>query len=208
MSHLCRRLHQKSRETVANPAEPVIAAEQAAILVFVWQQALAAALAGEVGREAVEVQCVDMTVSALEVELFPTLERLRARLCEDPRFSEAKVVSIRHVDVLHTIGLTCRPVTALTPEEDYSLYVNIIGTSGISLRGFVCWSQPFIVDRLAGYTIYEAMTRPYRLESVVGLDEFLEYLPPLFNAFERGIQRGRPPSRLRQFWNRIVRGNV
>ena len=151
---------------------------------------------------------MDMTVSALEVELLPKFRRRRARLSEDPRFSEAKVVSIRHADVVHTIGLTCHPVAALTPEEDYSLYVNIIGASGISLRGFVLWSQPFIVDRLAGYATYEAMTRPYRLESVVGLDEFLEYLPPLFNAFERGIQRGRPPSRLRQFWNRLVHGDV
>jgi hypothetical protein len=84
--------------------------------------------------------------------------------------------------------------------------VNGIGVSGIGLRGFVAWDQPFIIDRLPGYTIYEAMTRPYRLESVECLDEFIALLPALFAGFDPGLRRGRPPSILRQIWNRIVHG--
>lgn len=150
---------------------------------------------------------MDPIVCALEVALLPELERRRVLLSEDARFAETKVVSLRHADLVHTIGLRCHPVSAATAEESYSVYVNIFGVSGIGLRGFACWDQPFIIDRLPGYTIYEAMTRPFRLESVNRLDEFLALLPALFGGFERGIRRGRPPSSLRQFWNRIVYGS-
>ena len=149
---------------------------------------------------------VDPIIRALEVVLLPELERRRVLLSEDARFDETKVVSLRHADVVHTIGLTCHPVSAATAEESYSVHVNIIGLSGIGLRGFACWDQPFIIDRLPGYTIYEAMTRPFRLESLNRLDEFLALLPALFSGFERGIRRGWPPSALRQLWNRIVYG--
>ena len=149
---------------------------------------------------------MDHIVSALEVALLPELERRRVMISEDARFTETKVVSLRHAEVVHTIGLTCHPVSAATAEESYSVHVNIIGVSGISLRGFACWDQPFIIDRLPGYTIYETMTRPFRLESVNRLDEFLAFLPALFSGFDRGIRRGRPPSALRQSWNRIVYG--
>jgi hypothetical protein len=150
---------------------------------------------------------VDPVVSALEVALLPELERRRLLLSQDARFAGTKVFSLRHADVVHTIGLTCHPVSAATAEESYSVYVNIIGVSGIGLRGFASWDQPFIIDRLPGYSIHEAMTHPFRLESVNRLDEFLALLPALFGGFERGIRRGRPPSALRQFWNRIVYGS-
>jgi hypothetical protein len=151
---------------------------------------------------------VNPIISALEFALLPELERRRVLLAEDIRFAEAKVVSLRHADVVHTIGLTCRRVSAVTAEEGYCVYVNIIGVSGIGLRGFACWNQPYVLDRLSGYAIYEAMTRPYRLESVDRLGEFLALMPALFSGFERGLRRGGPPSTLRQFWNRIVYGTA
>jgi hypothetical protein len=149
---------------------------------------------------------VDRIVSNLETVLLPDLEQRRARLAEDMRFTEPSVVSLRHADVIHTIGLTCHPVNAGSAEDSYSVQVNIIGLSGISLRGFVGWHQPFLIDRLPGYTIWEAMTPSCRLGSEEHLEEFLAHLPALWRGFERGLRRGRPPSILRQWWNRLVFG--
>jgi hypothetical protein len=149
---------------------------------------------------------VDPFVSALEAALLPELERRRVLLTEDARFAEAEVVSIRHADAVHTVALTCHPVSAATTEESYFVLVNVLGVFGIRLRGFVAWSQPFVRDRLPGYTVYEARTRPYRLDSVDRLEGFLALLPTLFAGFDRGIRRGRPPSPLRQLWSRLVRG--
>lgn len=147
---------------------------------------------------------MDPVVNALEIALLPELERRRTLLSEDARFADTNVFSLRHAEVIHTMGLSCHPVSAATAEESYSVYVNIIGISGISLRGFVCWDQPFVLNRLPGYTIPEAMTRPFALESANRLDEFLALLPALFRGFERGLRRGQPPPALRQVWNRIV----
>lgn len=149
---------------------------------------------------------MDRLVSNLEAVLMPELERRRSCLADDMRFTEARIVSLRHADVIHTIGLTCHPVSAATEEDSYCVHVNIIGISGISVRGFVGWYQPFILDRLLGHTIYKAMTIPYRLASAEQLDPFLALMPALLQGFERGLRRGHPPSTLRQLWNRIFFG--
>jgi hypothetical protein len=149
---------------------------------------------------------MDQIVTTLESVLLPELKRRRAHLAEDLRYTDAKIVSLRHADVVHTIGLTCHPVSSATEEESYSVSVNIIGISGISLRGFVAWDQPFLLNRLPGYTICEAMTPYFRLESDDRIAGFLALLPALFKGFERGLRRGCPPSTLRQFWNRLLFG--
>jgi hypothetical protein len=149
---------------------------------------------------------VNQVVFALETVLLPELERRRSCLALDLRYTEAKVFSLRHHEILHTIGLTCHPVSAATAEESYCLYVNVIGLSGITLRGFVGWHQQFEIDRLPGYTIYEAKTPLYQVESEKDLGEFLGLLPALFKGFERGLRRGRPPSTLRQLCHRLVSG--
>lgn len=149
---------------------------------------------------------MNWVVSVLEAALLPELERRRTHLAQDPQYSDVQVVSLRHAEAIHTIGLKCHPISAPNVEDCYGLHVSIIGLSGMSLRGFVVWHQMFVADRLPGYTIHEAMTRPCQLDSHGRCDDFLAMLPGLFRSFERGLKRGRPPSALRQRWNSFVFG--
>jgi hypothetical protein len=140
----------------------------------------------------------------MEAFLLPELERRRELLTHDTRFSDARVVSLRHAAVVHTIALGCHPVSMASPEDSYSIHVNVIGISGISLRGFAEWTQPFILGRLPGFRINEAKTPSVRLTAEEELEEFLAHLPTLLKGFERGLRRGRPPSAWRQRWNSCV----
>lgn len=58
--------------------------------------------------------------------------------------------------------------------------------------------------KLSGYTIREGMTRPFYFKADEMAEDFVALLPPLYNAFNRGVRRGHPPGALRKLWNRLA----
>jgi len=145
----------------------------------------------------------EQIVEETEKLIRPELQRRCEALATDNQFTNAHVGSIRHAGCLHTIGLSCHPVASSSPDDTFSIHVNIFDVEGISMRGFVGWYQPFIVGKLPGYTIREGMTRPFRFNPGETLADFILLLPSLYVAFERGRRRGCPPRAIRRLWNRI-----
>jgi hypothetical protein len=158
-------------------------------------------------------------IKEMERVMMPELQRRYEALTSDSRFEEVRVVSMRHAEVVHTIGLTCHPIASSSPHDTYSISINIIAHRGLMMRGFVTWSQPYlsVADKkaqegvvaptyrnLSGYTIREGMTRPFYFRSGETLEDFVLHLPPLYSAFERGVRRGHPPGAVRKLWNRFV----
>jgi hypothetical protein len=149
----------------------------------------------------------------------PQLQPRFDAISRDRRFTNARIGSIRHGDVIHTIGLSCHPIKSSSPHDSYSISVNIFSHGGLMMRGFVTWSQPYINSQvetppenaigsthrsLAGYTVRETMTRPFYFRAGESVEDFAVLLPPLYDAFDRGVRRGHPPGALRHFWNRLV----
>jgi len=158
-------------------------------------------------------------IKGMEKVMLPELQPRFDTLSCDSRFADVRVASMRHADALHTIGLACHPIASLSPHDSYSIVVNIIAHSGLMMRGFVTWSQPYVsvpvntayevvsspaYRNLSGYTIRESMTRPFYFRVGETLDDFVLLLPPLYKAFDRGVRRGHPPGALRKLWNRLT----
>lgn len=76
-------------------------------------------------------------IKEMERVMMPELQQRRDALTSDSRFADVRVASMRHADVLHTIGLTCHPIASSSPHDSYSIAVNIIAHRGLMMRGFV-----------------------------------------------------------------------
>jgi hypothetical protein len=158
-------------------------------------------------------------IKEMERVMMPELQRRREALACDSRFADVRVASLRHAEVVHTIGLTCHPIASSSPHDSYSIAVNIIAQSALMMRGFVTWSQPYLsvpvkstpedvrpstYRNLCGYAIREGMTRPFYFRAGETAEHFVLLLAPLYSAFERGVRRGHPPGALRKLWNRFA----
>ena len=156
-------------------------------------------------------------IKEMEKVMMPELQRRSDALNCDSRFEDVRVATMRHADVLHTIGLSCHPIASPAPHDHYSICVNLIAHSGLMMRGFVTWSQPYHsvpvktasgtvsgYRNLSGYTIREGMTRPFYFRPGKKVEDFVLLLPPLYSAFDRGVRRGHPPGALRKLWNQLA----
>ncbi|HWW02600.1 MAG TPA: hypothetical protein VNZ64_23075 [Candidatus Acidoferrum sp.] len=157
----------------------------------------------------------EVLIKEMESVMMPELQRRADALRDDKRFTDVRVVSRRHAQVIHTIGLSCHPVAALSSSDQYSIGINIMGHGGLSMRGFVTWSEPYqsapvktaagkVSGRrnLGGYTIQEGVTRPFDFQPGETVEDFVRLLPTLYDAFDRGVERGHPPGAFRKLWNR------
>jgi hypothetical protein len=156
----------------------------------------------------------EVLIKEMERVMMPELQSRADALRGDKRFTDVRVESRRHGQVVHTIGLSCHPVAALSPHDQYSIGINIMGHSGLSLRGFVTWSEPFesvpvktAAGKMsghrnqAGYTIQEGVTRPFAFQPGETVEDFVRLLAMLYEAFDRGVERGHPPGAFQKWWN-------
>jgi hypothetical protein len=135
----------------------------------------------------------EAAVRAVEQNVLANLEQRRQAIQRDGRFTAARIDSMRHGDAIHTIGLSCHPTGARAPQDTYALCINLSSVHGLGLRGFAFWSQSYVRGRSPGYLVYEAVTPSFRCTETGGIQDFLQALEPLFQAFDQGLQRGKPP---------------
>jgi len=158
-----------------------------------------------------------LLIKEMEGVLMPELQKRANRLQSDVRFTDVRLASMRHADWTHTIGLGCHPIGMPSPDERYSIGINILAYRGLLMRGFVTWSQTYVskpikkstgeilgYNHVQGYTVREGITRLFYFQPGEELDDFIQLLPPLYRAFDRGTCRGHPPGSLRRLWSRLI----
>ena len=149
---------------------------------------------------------MDATISAVEAAMMPELLRYLQKIEVDARYYKAEVFSLRHAEVVHTIGLKCSLKKPPYVDQCLSIFVTIIGLSGIHCNGFVGWDDPNKIQRRYIPQVFELITRDLTLNSPSQLQRYEGSLPILFKAFERELLRDRPPSRFERLWNRVRYG--
>jgi hypothetical protein len=142
----------------------------------------------------------DSLVTRLELSLLPIVRKEEARLRTSGRYSEVEIVSLRHADAIHAIGIACRPVWASEELERLSFTAALMGFEGLSGRIDVQWSQVFTPSTGSGYLKKETGGFQSDLNSESEIARFEEKWSRLLNLFRKVAMRGRPSSRfIRRF---------
>jgi hypothetical protein len=134
----------------------------------------------------------DSLVTRLERSLLPVVQKEEVRLRTSGRFSEVQVVSLRHADAIHAMGIACRPVWASEELERLGLTVTLMGFEGLSGRIDVQWSQVFVPRTGSGYLKRETGGFHSKLMSEAAIVRFEKEWLRLFDLFLRVAARGKP----------------
>ena len=138
----------------------------------------------------------DSLVTRLELSLLPFVRKEEVRLRSSGRFSEVQVVSLRHADAIHAIGVACRPMWASEDLERLGLTAALIGFEGLSGRIDVQWSQVFTPRTGSGYLKKETGGFHSKLTSETEIVRFEKEWLRMFDLFLRVAARGKPSAYL------------
>lgn len=134
----------------------------------------------------------DSLVTRLEVSLLSVVRKEEGRLRASGRFSEVEVVSLRHADAFHAIGIACRPVWASEDLERLGLTAALMGFEGLSGRIDVQWSQVFVPRTGSGYLKKETGGFHSKLTSEPEIVRFEKEWLRMFELFSRAASQGKP----------------
>ena len=134
----------------------------------------------------------DSLVTRLELSLLPVIRKEEDRLRTLGRFSEIEVVSLRHADAIHAIGIACRPVWASEDLERLGLTAVLTGFESLSGRIDVQWSQVFTPSTGSGYLKKETGGFHGGLASEAEIVRFEKEWLRMFDLFLRVAARGKP----------------
>jgi hypothetical protein len=134
----------------------------------------------------------DSLVTRLELSLLPVVRKDEDRLRRSGRFSEVQVVSLRHADGIHAIGIACRPLWASEDLERFGLTAALLGFESLSGRIDVQWSQVFVPLTGSGYLKKETGGFHSKLASEPEIVRFEKEWLHMFGLFSRVAARGKP----------------
>jgi hypothetical protein len=135
-------------------------------------------------------------VAHFEKSLLPLLRAEEPRLRSSGRFTSVEVVSVRHAEAIHAMGIACRPTWASIDLERLVFSVTLIGMTGLSGRIDVQWSQSFNTRIGTGYLKRETGGFQSKLETEAQIARFEKKWHRLFGLFLRVASRGKPSIRL------------
>ena len=142
----------------------------------------------------------DSLVSRLELSLLSAVRKEEAQLRASGRFSLVEVVSHRHVDVVHAMGIACRPVWAPEELDRLSLIAGLTKFEDSLGRIDVQWSQVFTPSTGSGYLKKETGGFHSKLTSEAEIARFEKEWLRLLGVFLQVAARGKPsPYLLRRF---------
>lgn len=138
----------------------------------------------------------DSLVTRLELSLLSVVRKEEAWLRASGKFSEVQVASIRHADVIHAMGIACRPVWAAEELERLGLMATLTGITELSGRIDVQWTQVFVPRTGSGYVKRETGGFHSKLMSEAAIVRFEKEWLRLFDLFQRVAARGKPSAYL------------
>jgi hypothetical protein len=135
----------------------------------------------------------DSLVARLELSLLPPVRKEEAQLRASGKFSEVQMVSLRHADSIHAMGIRCRPVWAPEELEHLTLVALLMGFgSHRSGRIDVEWSQVFVPRTGSGYTKKESRGFHDKLESEAAIVRLEQEWRRMLALFLQVAARGKP----------------
>jgi len=134
----------------------------------------------------------DSLVTRLELSLLPVVRKEEARLRSSGRFPDVRVASLRHADVVHAMGIACRPVWASGESEHLGFFATLMGLHDLSGRMDVQWSQVFVPRTGSGYLKRETRGFQSKLTSEAAIERFEKEWLHMFDLFLRAASRGKP----------------
>jgi hypothetical protein len=142
---------------------------------------------------------LDVVVARMEAELLPRLEVCAHALRSGSLYSEVRVASIRHAEMLHAIGIACVPKWSSDRSEYLSLCAKIAQHEELVVRIDVSWGQSFRGGTSQGYVKKEDRGRVRRIKAERDIEAVFEDWGALEERFEKVATRGKPTSRLIRF---------
>jgi hypothetical protein len=134
----------------------------------------------------------DSLVTRLELSLLPVVRKEEDRLRASGKFSEVEVASIRHGDVIHAMGIACRPIWASEELERLGLMATLTGITDLSGRIDVQWSQVFVRSTGSGYLKKESGGFHSKLVDEAAIVRFEREWLSMVDLFLRVADRGKP----------------
>jgi hypothetical protein len=134
----------------------------------------------------------DSLVTRLERSLLPVVRKEEARLRQTGKFSDVRVASIRHGDVIHAMGIACRPIWASEELERLGLTATLTGITDLSGRIDVQWSQVFVRSTGSGYLEKETGGFHSKLVAEAAVGRFEKEWLRMVDLFLRVAARGTP----------------
>jgi hypothetical protein len=129
---------------------------------------------------------VEEVVRALEVALLPELAAFGETLTRQIPGIATETFSLRHVLIVHSLGLNCFPKGSdALDERCISLIVNVIDKSGLGVKGCIQWQAPSFY--------LEAETAVCQNPSAEELNVFCQRVRELFGPLHAAADRGVPP---------------
>lgn len=144
----------------------------------------------------------DSLIARFELRLLARVRPFETELRASQRYAEVHVVSIRHADIIHAMGITCVPKWASTNSERLGLIATFNVVTGLAGRIDVQWSQSFDTRTGSGYTKKETKRFYSELGSQKQLNEFEESWHRHARLFVRVARRGHPSA----YWLRWLHG--
>lgn len=138
----------------------------------------------------------DLLVTSFEERLLPTVRNKENAIQSSGLYTKVKVASMRHADVIHAMGITCRPIWASDDLEHLSFVVTLNNISGFGGRIDVQWSQCFDTRSGSGYLKKEASGFHSKLESEEQIAKFERQWFRYLKLFMRVALKGRPSMKL------------
>ena len=142
----------------------------------------------------------DVLVTQFEERLLPSLrqEEALARACG--HYIEVEVVSLRHADVVHSIGIRCHPKWASGKLESLSFGVTLTGVECLAASAQIQWSDCFDTRIGSGYQKRETRPVYLRITNEDDIASFVDNWNELVKRFAKIARRGKPSSRLLRWW--------
>ena len=141
----------------------------------------------------------DKLVLQLEKAMLPGLEERARELRLRSLYSEVRVNSIRHADILHAISIACVPIWSADSSQWLSLCAKIAKHDKLIVRTDVSWGQIFRPGTSKGYVKKEDRGAVREVRDVNDLESISRDWTRLCSRFDKVSIRGRPSSRMVRF---------
>ena len=135
---------------------------------------------------------LDSLVTRLEARLLPVVQQDVQWLRSSGHFSDVEVLSFRHAESIHAIGIACRPVWASKDLERLTLAATLSAFERLSGRIDVQWSHVFNTRTGSGYMKRECGGYHGQLVTDADLRRFEREWHRLVRLFRRVARRGKP----------------
>lgn len=138
----------------------------------------------------------DSIVLRLEENLLPSLQREEESLHALGLYKEIEVVSLRHADTVHAIGIRCHPKWAARDLEYLSFIVAVtIPQKTVVVRTDIHWADSFDFRIGSGYLKKEVAPFATSISAEGGIVRFVGHWKVMSHRFRNVACRGRPSSR-------------